>query len=361
MGGVLAKWANLLRAILQPLVLVPTLLGIVFVFVAATQTDRLVVATFTVFSSITLAIAGAAGYKHWADATERPAIVTRGRGAIRNLKLLLGQVDQMGKKATQYKERCVPTGEQQPAQFVELCFDEIVSDCRAIEENIVNSIEDWEDLIPGTDIKTQVGIISGLNETIIHLTGERNAIQENLNQATVEMHRLEEEKANSKDEAADLRSKVSELSTTLEKKNNEIATVRAELQERRSSLDRGILSGISGTIVGSGAANYLSPELLNTPNFSSTDLWRVPHNVYRVHPVTPSEHILRVPASAVTCTSCGAHFVPTTKGKQSLCPKCSEKGTAKKEPTGNDRGNERATDPSSLHDGVNSSSESHED
>ena len=90
--------------------------------------------------------------------TEGGIVVARGNAAIRGLKLLLNSVISLDKRITQYISQDQNKDSVNP--MIINFLDEIKGRCDLMAEEAVNSIENWTDIIPEADLKTQIGIIS---------------------------------------------------------------------------------------------------------------------------------------------------------------------------------------------------------
>ncbi len=100
--------------------------------------------------------------------------------------------------------------------------------CKLLQEETVSSIENWTDIVPEADIKTQVGVISELGQNLSQREAELAALKEELGEA----------KDNSEAERRALRNQV------LEK---EAQIVSLQRQIERKTID---LGGIGSTITG---------------------------------------------------------------------------------------------------------------
>jgi hypothetical protein len=197
-----------------------------------TQTDTLVVAVFTCIVSLTSGILGGVIAKKWSDLTEEKVIVARGKSAVRSLKLLLGNIGTLDRRVRVYLKRHAKNqGNGQNHEVIKTYLEEVVDKIVVLEDEVVNAIEDWTDLVPGADVKTQIGLIRELWFEIERKEGEKQALEDELKVAREE----------SQEEAEQLRKEIRE-------KEKELTEARQELQQRSITLGTGILS--SGSLVG---------------------------------------------------------------------------------------------------------------
>lgn len=219
-----------------------------------TQTDTLVVAVFTCIVSLTSGILGGVIAKKWSDLTEEKVIVVRGKSAVRSLKLLLGNMEALNRRVRKYLKRHDENqGNGQNHEVIKTYFEEIAEKIAVIEEEVLNGIEDWTDLVPGADMKTQIGLISDLRIEIDQREGEIQALNDELKEVRDE----------SQEEAEQLRKEIRD-------KEKELAEARKEFQQRRITFGTGILSSalLGGTIIGSdvpriGLGGDWDPNIIN--------------------------------------------------------------------------------------------------
>jgi hypothetical protein len=206
------------------------------------------------------------------------------------LKLLLGNVSTLERRVGGYIERYT-TNNPNP-DVVKLCFEEVVTKCIVIQEEALNSIENWTDIIPEADVKTQIGIISDLRLKEEKLTRELSEL------------RTESQTTQGKTAA-----QIAQLRNEINQKEEQLAEAKTRLLKKEVNLRPGLISGLG-----------LTPDLISGLGLASVSTG------------------LRLPAIAPQkCDSCGKNFHPTlgmyrrSKADQSKCSDCYN---AKKEETG---------------------------
>ena len=90
---------------------------------------------------------------------------------------------------------------------------------RLLEEETLNAIEEWQDILPEANLKTQIGIISNLKQDQRSLIGQINTMREELDK-THETKEAEKGK----------------LSERLKTKEDELQKIRRELREKEAQI-----------------------------------------------------------------------------------------------------------------------------
>jgi outer membrane murein-binding lipoprotein Lpp len=149
----------------------------------------------------------------WTEIAETKLVKARGKLAVRNLKVLLSNIEAIEKRVKCYLAG-VDSNAAENKLFVTY-LEEIVEKCNALEEQTVNSIENWTDIIPEADITTQIGLISQLKVVISQLTNDIDQMKQSAQEIKEESSRVKE----------GLNKKISE-------KEKELAAVRSKLREK---------------------------------------------------------------------------------------------------------------------------------
>ncbi len=191
-------------------------------------------AFLAVMISIFSGLVGAMIASRWAAAGETSVLITRGKSAIRGLKLLLLNLSSAEKRAAKYLESL---GDPPEIELVKLSYEETIERFRSLQEETTNAIEEWQDIIPEANITTQIGVISQLQADLV----EKSATVEELKEALAEAKASAEEK---KEEA---------LQELLQKTKQELAEIRGELSKKVNELSQsglGSLSSVTAPAVG---------------------------------------------------------------------------------------------------------------
>lgn len=273
----LEKWAIFLAIILDPIILI-LLLGVLFL-IWLSQGDgqnKLLVNILVVIISITSGVLGGLISSRWSEITETKLIRTRGKLAIRNLGHLLLSLRSLEKRVTFYLKKLDDKIEGD--KLIRNYLEETIEKCNVLEEEVINSIENWKDIIPEADLTTQIGIISELKETQTNLT----AALENLND------KLEK----TKEQSSEVREKLNKEIALTQK---ELSSVRSKLQEKEIKIHPYFSStGLSGY---SGATGPFSGPF----------------------------------AMQLACSKCGKDFTATSLEESvgGICPACKNKDSKK--------------------------------
>jgi rubrerythrin len=240
-------WGDFIRILFSPSVLILILATIGLIIGNQTQENNPFFSkTITFIISIFSGIVGALIAKKWIEINEAGILVTRGKSAIRGLKLLLLNINSLEQRVNVHLNRLI---EKDPhSEIAKHNYEEIIEKCNSLEEEALNAVEEWEDIIPEANIKTKIGVIS-------RLKGERGNLEE-------EIEKLKKQKEES-DEVSE------ELTKELEEKENELVEVKDELKSKEWELDNSILSGMDDSDVRI-YSEFTCSDCNNT--FSSTEL-----------------------------------------------------------------------------------------
>jgi hypothetical protein len=105
----------------------------------------------------------------WAELSDEKMIDARGRTAIRGLITLLNRLANLERRVTQYLER--QNTNNLDKEVVRTYFEEVVENYNSLQEDVLSSIEDWADLIPEADIRSEIGVITELKSRVIQREG----------------------------------------------------------------------------------------------------------------------------------------------------------------------------------------------
>ena len=105
------------------------------------------------------------------------------------------------------------------AEVVKTYLEEVIERCKIIEEEVINSIENWADILPEDVKRTHLGLISDLIAEIEAIEREREALAEDLRAS----------QGRSKEETDALKHQLRE-------KEEELEEASAELRQRQQSV-----------------------------------------------------------------------------------------------------------------------------
>jgi len=245
----------------------------------ATQNNPDIIAAATLALSLVSGVLGGLLTNRWSEMSGQRILGARGKVAVRSLKLLLGSVAALDRRAREYLGRVLTTKETESIhpELVRTYLEEVISRCGIVEEEALSSIDNWTDIVPEAEgIRSQIGIITELREDVARRTNELEQLRITLAEA----------KEKSDAEKEDLRKEIG-------RREEEVAKLRKELQEKRSALRSSTLAtGTSSMTLLPDAPIYYLPET----GFAK----------------------LR---SAILCSKCGTVYSPDLN---KACPKCGE-------------------------------------
>ncbi len=173
------RWGEFFSIIFGPwtVVLIASV-ALLFIF-SVGQTNTTIRSLFFVLITIASAILGGRITKNWVDITEGGIVISRGKSAVRSLKLLLRNISALEQRVKKFEDRTDEI-ENHP-EVTKRNYEEIIEICNLLEEEAVNSIENWTDIIPEADIKTQIGVISELRHSLKKKEDELTELNNELN------------------------------------------------------------------------------------------------------------------------------------------------------------------------------------
>lgn len=175
------RWKLFLEVVLDPWNLLLTIAVGGFFYLSVGQTSPLASTLLFVLIVITSAILGSRITKQWVDVTEGGIVIARGRSAVRNLKLLLRNVAALEERIRKFR-MCEGEIEKHP-QVTKRNYEEAIGICNLLQEQTVNSIENWTDIVPEADIKTEIGVISDLKGSLNNKGNDLKLLKQQLDEA----------------------------------------------------------------------------------------------------------------------------------------------------------------------------------
>ncbi len=289
------SWTSALEVLLHPIpaVLVASTVGLIY-FQASAHPDLLqrfpaLGPLITTLSSIAAGLAGGFIEKRWSSMAEGGILVTRGKSAIRGLTLLLQNLGGLERRVAIYLERA---RSNKAEASITASYEEVIERCTALEEEAVNSIEEWQDIIPeAANVKTQIGIITALKKDLAEYSTRLTKLKDDLQE---KQSRTEGERQALQNDLAELRSKFNATSE------------RLTLAE--SKLASSPLSGLTGFQATGSSPFSLSP--ISFPDVLSK---------YRISGVEtcPHCHEVQISPPSKTCRKCGKKMDGSGTGGES--------------------------------------------
>jgi hypothetical protein len=205
------KWASFARALLDPWSVVSLIVTIVLFWASSATEDHQIGIILSGLAAVTAGVLGAIWTKSWLEMNEERVIVVRGRSAIRDLKLLLRNVSVFQLRLLHYQDQ---SKSGVSAEVSSLWLEEIAERTLTIQEEVVNAIEHWTDIVPEADIQTQIGAITELRERIASISNHRDRLQSEFSEAqgksAQQASKLQEALDSNLRELTDLRHKLSQ-------------------------------------------------------------------------------------------------------------------------------------------------------
>jgi hypothetical protein len=207
------EWGIFLTILLKPMVVGLLIVTIVMIAVQIllvdVELDPFVDAIFTILISIFSGGIGAIISDKLTAIREEGILVTRGKSAIRGLELLLEHLSALEKRIA-YFAQAVHEEAPENKLVIENSYGEFLGHCNSLQEEAVNAIEEWQDIIPeAANSKTRIGLIS-------RLKAEKQAEHERLIREVSELQaQLDDEKERSEEEKEKLLKKLREKESQL--------------------------------------------------------------------------------------------------------------------------------------------------
>lgn len=156
------RWITFIKIILDPWIII---LGIFLLLIISSvkHSENINIHLFAILLiAIISGIIGAVFIKKWIDLHDEHLLINRGASAIRNLKLIYFNLLRTEKRIRIYIKKL---DENNPAyELADSFFEEIIEKCRMLQEECINSISIWSDLIKDADAKTILTNIYNLKE-----------------------------------------------------------------------------------------------------------------------------------------------------------------------------------------------------
>lgn len=194
-------------------------------------------------------LAGAYFRKRWEELTEKPHLVTKGKMAIRNLKLLVKDIAYYESRIKCYIDRIKNDDQNNNnTRFVQY-LEEIIDWCKLLQEVCLTSIENWEDIIPEVkDLTSRIG-------TLFELRIEEDKLKNQVVILSKKLEESEEEKTNIVGEKQQLVGEKQQLTEQLSKKEEQIAKIEKQVQELKQSINSSV-GGLTTNVATLGTSGH---------------------------------------------------------------------------------------------------------
>lgn len=238
------EWRVACEAVASPVTLVVLISTVILGWVAINQRDGLLAAIFTLGTSIAAGILGAAIWDRWIRLTGRSTLVDKGKSAIRSLKLLWRNLNACQERVTTYLDRRKTgvTGE-----VVNTWLEEEIQRLATLQEEALDAISSWTDVIPQADVTAQLGPYRELQASVLTLKTAKEELEADLKRVSG----VDTERA-------------LELNRQFRKREAELEEVKKQLAAEGVRLGTSVLSGLSAppaSIVGTAPDPLQSSEI----------------------------------------------------------------------------------------------------
>jgi len=225
-GVIFSPWVVLLA------IATIVLIGVKFTLPAGANLPATVDITITLILTITSGVLGALISERWSKINEKSILITRGKSAIRGLGLLLRNIAGIEQRVIRYTGGLDKDEDDSVNEDVlRLSYEELKVRCIELQEETINAIEEWQDIIPeAAQWKTQIGVISDLKNDRLVLVSEISRLQ-----VTLEDHG----KKSSIDQE-----QLEKLKADLKQKEHELISVNTKLKRSESKLSNSVVGGL---------------------------------------------------------------------------------------------------------------------
>ncbi|MFB3067882.1 MAG: hypothetical protein ACE1ZI_01315, partial [Acidobacteriota bacterium] len=214
------------KAVVSPATLVVSISTVILGWVAIKQHDGLLLAAiFTLGTSVAAGILGAVIWDRWIQLTGRSVLVDKGKSAIRSLKLLWGNLNACQGRVTTYLDRR-KTGVT--GDIVNTWLEEEIQRLATLQEEALNAISNWTDIIPEADVTAQLAPYRELQASVLTLKTAKEELEAHLKRVSG----VDTERA-------------LELNRQYRRRDAELEEVKKQLATEAVRLGTSVLSGLS--------------------------------------------------------------------------------------------------------------------
>ncbi len=184
-----------------------------------------------VYSLLIILVSGLLGsviMRKWIDLNEENLIVIRGKLAIRSLKLIFFNLLQTEKRTKNYIHKL--DEKFLNYDLIKSNFEEIKEKCQILEEECINSIENWTDVIEEANVKTRLIFINKLKLE-----------EEKLEEKLFTLNKILKEDTSIEDEKRD------KLMKQIDQAEFELKEAKSNLIKKEHEINSSILSGMTNS------------------------------------------------------------------------------------------------------------------
>jgi len=218
-----SSWSSFLSIALRPLIVIT--LGVALVIAVVSYKEKpqpgAISAILMIINSILCGVIGAIACKYWNDLNEQSILITRGKSAIRGLAVLTQSISALEQRVRAFLDTEDTSEQKLHGELETARYEELLSRFCNLQEQTINAVEEWKDIIPEAAIKTQIGVITQLRAEKVTLEIQLAEIRKELT-AT-----MEESMEKSREE-------IKALQQQLKEKEKNLAKVKSDLLEKSS-------------------------------------------------------------------------------------------------------------------------------
>lgn len=209
--GLVERYKRFFRVVGDPAVVVSAILAVLFAIGSVRANDPVVEAALTVLLGIFAGITGRVWSKKYFEQEGHRTVKEKGKSATRSLGHIHEMITAIEGRLSHY----LGDDPEVNRDEIEIGVEEALEKCRLTRRAILNSVEDWKDILPEADIAKQLGLvreleaqISDLQDQLSQMEKERDEAQEESKEAR---HEREEKEKKLRETKKELREKEREL------------------------------------------------------------------------------------------------------------------------------------------------------
>jgi len=190
------RWKTIREILFYPWIILLFIGTLLLTSILLNQTNVIILATSAFLISLFSGVLGGIVAKRLDIITEEKLIIARGNSAYSSLQLLLSSVISLERRVRLYLQRYNDKeyNKRINPEVINTYFEEIVEECVKLEEKVINSIEDWTDILPNIEIMSVLNLIRELkiefNDESAHLEQVNNGLREIKNKSEEEIREL---------------------------------------------------------------------------------------------------------------------------------------------------------------------------
>jgi hypothetical protein len=190
------RWKTLREILFYPWIILLFIGTLLLTSILLNQTNVILIATSAFLISLFSGVLGGIVAKRLDTITEEKLIIAKGNSAYSSLQLLLSSVISLERRVRLYRQRYIDKeyNKKINPEVINTYFEEVIDECVSLEEKVINSIEDWTDILPNVEIMSVLYIIRELkiefNAESAHLEHVNNELKEIKNKSMDEMSEL---------------------------------------------------------------------------------------------------------------------------------------------------------------------------